>query len=170
MLLAEATPDPAKYLAAWDRLQAAEESALDTAPKTPAGAEEDATDAVAIGTIHAAKGREYHAVAIPDYDCDVTRWSAAQIEEERRVVYVGVTRARDTVLLTVNASRPYVHPFLRELVEAPRPGEHAALLAQLSREEDLDAQTRLRRRVAEIEVLFPELVSPGQATRAHLGR
>ena len=86
------------------------------------------------------------------------------------MVYVGVTRARDTVLLTVNTSRPYVHPFLRELVEAPRPGEHAALLAQLSREKDLDAQTRLRRRVAEIEVLFPERASPEQATRAHPGR
>ena len=170
MLLAEAWPAPAQYLAVWDRLQAAEVADTDAEPKTPAGEEEGATDVVAIGTIHSAKGREYHAVAIPDYDCDVTRWSAAQIEEERRVVYVGVTRARDTVLLTVNASRPYVHPFLRELVEAPRPGEHAALVARRSRGEDLDAQTRLRRRVAEIEVLFPELVSPGQATRAHLGR
>ena len=56
---------------------------------------------------------------IPDYDCDVTRWDAAEIEEERRVVYVGVTRARDTALLTVDTSRPYVHPFLRELVETP---------------------------------------------------
>jgi superfamily I DNA/RNA helicase len=169
MLLAEASPDPARYLAAWDRLQAAEEGALDAAPETQACEDAAALDSVMIGTIHAAKGREYHAVVIPDYDCDVTRWSASQIEEERRVVYVGVTRARDTVLLTVNAARPYVHPFLRELVEAPRPGEHAALLAELPREEDLDAQTRLRRRVAEIEVLFPELLSLGQATRVHPG-
>jgi superfamily I DNA/RNA helicase len=169
MLLAEASPDPARYLAAWDRLRAAEEGALDAAPETQACEDAAALDSVMIGTIHAAKGREYHAVVIPDYDCDVTRWSASQIEEERRVVYVGVTRARDTVLLTVNAARPYVHPFLRELVEAPQPGEHAALLAELPREEDLDAQTRLRRRVAEIEVLFPELLSLGQATRVHPG-
>ena len=86
--------------------------------------EESAEDRVVVGTIHAAKGREYHSVVIPDYDCDVTRWEPAAIEEERRVVYVGVTRARDSALFTVDTSRPYVHPFLRELVQAPAADEH----------------------------------------------
>jgi superfamily I DNA/RNA helicase len=106
-------------------------------------------------------------VVIPDYDCAVTRWSPSEIEEERRVVYVGVTRARDTVLLTVNASRPYVHPFVREVVEAPQPGEHASLVAQLLREQDHDAALRPRLRVSEIEALFPELASPAQTAREH---
>ena len=85
-----------------------------------------------IGTIHAAKGREYHSVVIPDYDCDVSRWSAAEVEEERRVVYVGVTRARDSALFTVDTSTGFVHPFLRELVEAPDPDEHETLKSWLA--------------------------------------
>lgn len=165
MLLAETFPAPAHYLAAWDGLRAAEEAGSDMANDTLAR-EQGATDRVVVSTIHSAKGREYRAVVIPDYDCDVTRWSPSDVEEERRVVYVGVTRARDSVLLTVDASRPYVHPFLRELVEAPLPGEHAALLARLKQEEDLDLRTRLRRRVAEIEVLFPERVLSCNATRS----
>ncbi|HET6494170.1 MAG TPA: ATP-dependent helicase [Thermoleophilia bacterium] len=167
ILLAEAIPVPTQYLATWDRLQIAEEAGIDAARTEPAREEEGPVDGVVIGTIHSAKGREYQAVVIPDYDCDVTRWSPSEIEEERRVVYVGVTRARDTVLVTVNASRPYVHPFVRELVEAPHSGEHASLVAQLLHEQDQDATLPSRRRVAEIEALFPELASPAQTAREH---
>jgi superfamily I DNA/RNA helicase len=125
--------------------------------------EEAEEDRVVIGTIHAAKGREYAAVAIPDYDCDVTRWEATEIEEERRVVYVGVTRARDSALLTIDTSRPYVHPFLRELVERPELDEHGSLSAWLQDEECPDLRARIAARIAEVETLFPEL-SPVQAT------
>src|SRR5665647_3426166 len=118
LVLAETYPDPAAYLSVWDQLLADELAHAGMADDTLAR-EEAEDDRVVIGTIHAAKGREYAAVAIPDYDCDVTRWEAAEIEEERRVVYVGVTRARDSALLTIDTSRPYVHPFLRELVERP---------------------------------------------------
>ncbi len=111
-----------------------------------------------IGTIHAAKGREYDSIVIPDYDCDVSRWSAAEVEEERRVVYVGVTRARDAALFTVDSSSGFVHPFLRELVEQPEPGEHDALGAWLAEEPDGELRERIADRLAEIEVLFPELV------------
>ena len=176
-LLAETYPDPAEYLAAWDRLRADEEAHEGMTDDTLAR-EEAEEDRVVIGTIHAAKGREYHAVVIPDYDCDVSRWEKAEIEEERRVVYVGVTRARDTALFTVDTSQPYVHPFLRELVEAPGPEEHAALRAKLvdagteagpplgtgadaGAAADAEAEAGRRRaaeRLAEIEVLFPGLV------------
>ena len=156
LLLAETYPDPATYLSTWDRLRADEEAHEGVADDTLA--REESEDRVVIGTIHAAKGREYHSVVVPDYDCDVSRWSAAEVEEERRVVYVGVTRARDSALFTVDTSAGFVHPFLRELVEAPDPGEHEALVAWLAEEDDAELHTRIGERVAEIAVLFPELV------------
>ncbi len=161
LVLAETYPDPAVYLSVWDRLLADEIAHTDMADDTLAR-EEAEEDRVVIGTIHAAKGREYAAIAIPDYDCDVTRWEAAQIEEERRVVYVGVTRARDSALLTIDTSRPYVHPFLRELVERPAPDEHQSLSAWLQDEECPDLRTRIAARIAEVETLFPELTPARQ--------
>lgn len=157
LLLAQTHPDPEVYVHTWDRLGAAEAA--------HAGADalaDDASDAdlVVIGTIHAAKGREYHSVVIPDYDCDVSRCTAAEVEEERRVVYVGVTRARDAALFTVDTSTGFVHPFLRELVEPPDPGEHETLSAWLAEESDPGLRRRLTDRLGEIEVLFPELVPP----------
>ena len=162
LVLAETYPDPAVYLSVWDRLLADELAHADMADDTLAR-EEAEEDRVVIGTIHAAKGREYAAVAIPDYDCDVTRWETAEIEEERRVVYVGVTRARDSALLTIDTSRPYVHPFLRELVERPEPDEHGSLSAWLQDEDCPHLRARIAARIAEVETLFPEL-SPERAT------
>ena len=156
LVLAETYPDPAAYLFVWDRLLADELAHAGMADDTLAR-EEAEEDRVVIGTIHAAKGREYVAVAIPDYDCDVTRWEFSEIEEERRVVYVGVTRARDSVLLTIDSSRPYVHPFLRELVERPERDEHGSLTAWLQDEECPDLRARIAARIAEVETLFPEL-------------
>ena len=103
LLLAETYPDPEVYFARWDRLRADEEAHAGVADDTLAR-EESEEDRVVIGTIHAAKGREYDSVVIPDYDCDVTRWEPREVEEERRVVYVGVTRARDAALFTVDTS------------------------------------------------------------------
>jgi len=158
LLLAETYPDPDTYFLTWDRLRADEEAHADVADDTLAR-EESEEDRVVIGTIHAAKGREYHSVVIPDYDCDVSRWSAAEVEEERRVVYVGVTRARDSALFTVDTSAGFVHPFLRELVEPPDAGEHETLSAWLAEEPDPRLRDRVAGRVTEIEVLYPELVA-----------
>jgi superfamily I DNA/RNA helicase len=125
---------------------------------TDAGAEPAwaAADAVAICTIHAAKGREYHSVVIADYDCDLTKLGPGQLEEERRVMYVAITRARDAALLTVDTSLPYVHPFLRELVAAPEPGEYAGLKLDQAR---LASCAQARRN--ELTLLFPELAVRG---------
>ena len=169
LLLAETYPDPEVYLSTWDRLRADEEAHAGVADDTLAR-EESEEDRVVIVTIHASKGREYHSVVVPDYDCDVSRWGPAEVEEERRVVYVGVTRARDAVLFTVDTSTGFVHPFLRELVEAPEPGEHEALSAWREELAGAPDGTRLAGtpdgalddlvadRLAEIGVLFPELV------------
>jgi DNA helicase-2/ATP-dependent DNA helicase PcrA len=161
LLLAEAYPDPGAYRRTWNRLLADEETAAATTDDATAG-EESEQDRVVIGTIHAAKGREYDSIVIPDYDCDVSRWSAAEVEEERRVVYVGVTRARDAALFTVDTSTGFVHPFLRELVDAPDPGEHETLRAWLAEESGAPVRERIRARLAEIEVLFPEFVPEEQ--------
>ena len=157
LLLAETYPDPAVYLRTWDRLLADEEAHEGVSDDTLAR-EESEEDRVVIGTVHAAKGREYDAVVIPDYDCDTSRWEPLAVEEERRVVYVGVTRARDTALFTVDTSGGFVHPFLRELVEAPEPGDHDVLSAWLEQETDEELSARVTDRLNEIEVLFPELV------------
>ena len=160
--LAETYPQPESYVRVWDRLLAAEE-AHEGVDEDSLAREEAQQDRIVIATIHSAKGREYHSVVIPDYDCDVTRWEAAAIEEERRVVYVGVTRARHAALLTVDSSRPYVHPFLRELVEPPGLEERASLSAWLDQEPDEDVRRRIATRLEEIAVLFPELL-PEQTT------
>ena len=162
LLLAETYPDPETYLRTWDRLRADEQAHEGVADDTLAR-EESEEDRVVIGTIHAAKGREYHSVVIPDYDCDVSRWSPAEVEEERRVVYVGITRARDAVLFTVDTSTGFVHQFLRELVEPPDPGEHDALSAWLEQEDDEATRALVEDRLAEIAVLFPELVPQAAA-------
>ncbi len=157
LLLAETYPDQEAYLRTWDRLLADEE-AHEGVGDDALAREESEEDRVVIGTIHAAKGREYDAVVIPDYDCDTSRWEPSAVEEERRVVYVGVTRARDTALFTVDTSVEFVHPFLRELVETPEPTEHEALGAWLEQETDAELRARIADRLGEIEVLFPELV------------
>ena len=176
LLLAETYPDPEVYLRTWDRLRSDEEAHVGVADDTLAR-EESEEDRVVIVTIHASKGREYHSVVIPDYDCDVSRWGPAEVEEERRVVYVGVTRARDAVLFTVDTSTGFVHPFLRELVVEPEPGEHETLSAWLEEPAGDPDGTRLAGtpddaprdliadRLAEIGVLFPELVPEAAATR-----
>ena len=165
LLLAGTFPAPDAYLRAWDRLRADERAHADAADDTLAR-EESEDDRVVIGTIHAAKGREYHSVVIPDYDRDVSRSSQPETEEERRVVYVGVTRARDAVLFTVDTAAGFVHPFLRALVEPPQPGEHEILSAWLA-EESPDApgaglRELIASRLAEIEVLYPELAPVAQ--------
>jgi ATP-dependent DNA helicase RecQ len=65
-----------------------------------------------MNTIHSAKGMEFPHVFILDGDwrppSDKDRW-----EEERRVMYVGMTRAEETLHLLKIPERP--NPFLREI-------------------------------------------------------
>jgi ATP-dependent DNA helicase RecQ len=67
-----------------------------------------AEDAVFLGTVHAAKGLEFSHVFILD-----NGWQRAvrqgSLEEERRLYYVGMTRARETLTLLQNKSGP--NPF-----------------------------------------------------------
>jgi DNA helicase II / ATP-dependent DNA helicase PcrA len=77
-------------------------------------------DAVVLSTIHSAKGLEWDAVFLAGLEDGVLPHSNSEdIEEERRIAYVGVTRARRLLGLTYAAERYGEHarpsPFLFEL-------------------------------------------------------
>jgi DNA helicase-2/ATP-dependent DNA helicase PcrA len=70
-------------------------------------------DYLILSTIHSAKGQEWGAVYLLNavdgcMPSDLATGSAAEIEEERRLLYVAMTRARDHLSLVV-PQRFYVH-------------------------------------------------------------
>ena len=71
-----------------------------------------AGDMVSLMTLHAAKGLEFDYVFLPGWEEDifpnrrsVDEGGAASLEEERRLAYVGLTRARKAVSISFAASR-----------------------------------------------------------------
>lgn len=76
--------------------------------KEMAKAIENNPDAITVSTLHSAKGLEYEMVILPDVNEGVMPYkksvSDADIEEERRLFYVGMTRAkRELVLCSVKS-------------------------------------------------------------------
>src|SRR5208283_5399237 len=80
-----------------------------------------ATDTVAIGTVHAAKGLEFRAVALVGCDAEHLPFTEALAgaesddtrrlveERERHLLYVGCTRARESLLITYSGNlTPYL--------------------------------------------------------------
>ncbi len=72
--------------------------------------DDEETDAVRLMTLHAAKGLEFDHVCIVGVAEDIlphanSSASASGIEEERRLFYVGITRARKTLALSYAARR-----------------------------------------------------------------
>jgi ATP-dependent DNA helicase RecQ len=65
-----------------------------------------------LSTIHSSKGMEFPHVIILDSDWGYPK-SRTEWEEERRVMYVGMTRAEETLRLMKVPGRP--NPFLREI-------------------------------------------------------
>jgi len=138
------------FVRAWDGWAAQEgsdsaDAVLSAEPATRAADQpliEPAPAGVVISTIHAAKGREYEHVVIADYAADLSLLDEAGIEEERRVLYVALTRARHSVLLIVNTRKHAPHPFVRELAAAPSQEEARRLRRELAR---LDADLAGRR-------------------------
>lgn len=86
-------------------------------------------DTVVLMTLHSAKGLEFPVVYIPGMDDGIfpgmqSLYDPAEIEEERRLAYVGITRAREKLVL-IHASRRMLHgstaynPPSRFLAEIP---------------------------------------------------
>nr|WP_221275729.1 DNA helicase Rep [Marinobacter oulmenensis] len=71
--------------------------------------EEDDSDKVQMLTLHASKGLEFPHVFIMGMEEEILPHRASieegNIEEERRLMYVGITRARETLSMTYAASR-----------------------------------------------------------------
>lgn len=67
---------------------------------------EQAPDAIVLTTMHAAKGREWHSVAIVRAEESVCPDSDSPESEERRLFYVAVTRARDSLLISTAKKNP----------------------------------------------------------------
>jgi superfamily I DNA/RNA helicase len=96
---------------------------------TPADTYDSQADAVTLMTIHMAKGLEFRVVFITGLEDGLIPYTmkkdGADVEEERRLFYVGMTRAKDELLLTNTRSR-FIYglkrvqtpsPFLREISE-----------------------------------------------------
>lgn len=83
-------------------------------------------EAVQLMTLHAAKGLEYEVVFLCGVKEGLLPLRGAQIEEERRLCYVGLTRAREELILVAARSRqqygqrtePALSSFVRELPTA----------------------------------------------------
>ena len=82
---------------------------------------------VTLSTVHRVKGREWEKVAVFGVNAGILPHRlAADLEEERRVLHVALTRCRSQVVLLADQSRP--SPMLAELAgTAPHTGRSPAL-------------------------------------------
>lgn len=96
---------------------------------------DERAEAVALMTLHSAKGLEFPVVFLAGAEeglLPCTLWRDVDVEEERRLFYVGLTRAKERLVLTSAASRPWCGPSPR--LESRFVGEiPAELVAAASR-------------------------------------
>jgi DNA helicase II / ATP-dependent DNA helicase PcrA len=124
---------PAGLAGAWHRLAGGAGRASSDTGSGSSGAREDG---VTLATIHSTKGREYASVVIVDFAPALQPLSPGEREEERRVLYVALTRAKHAALLTVSRGDGPSHPFLLELARPPQRSECRALRRDLSSARD----------------------------------
>jgi ATP-dependent DNA helicase RecQ len=114
-----------------------------------------------ISTMHGAKGLEFPAVILAGEPR-----TNAQAEEERRLCYVGMTRARDRLILCM----PQSHPFLPEIAGNGSDTVTVGHVApRISPEEDRDLRSRLWEMGADDVILsFPAGRSAHARTLEHI--
>jgi DNA helicase-2/ATP-dependent DNA helicase PcrA len=66
---------------------------------------------VALATLHAAKGLEWRKVYLAGISADIVPWGTQPVDEERRLFYVGVTRAQQSLVISYSG---VPSPFLTE--------------------------------------------------------
>jgi len=71
-------------------------------------------DGIQLSTIHASKGREWASVLVPGFQDGLLPLEGADINEERNLAFVGMTRAKSHLVLTYNRSAA-PSPFLSNL-------------------------------------------------------
>lgn len=79
---------------------------------------DERAEAVALMTLHASKGLEFPVVFLAGCEeglIPCTLWRDVDVEEERRLFYVGMTRAKETLVLSASSERPWVGPAERPL-------------------------------------------------------
>jgi chromosome segregation ATPase len=106
--------------------------------------------------MHSSKGREYDAVVLFDYHSNLADFSPEETEEERRLFYVGLTRARESVLLTIDGAREGLHRFFKEAIEPSGEAERERLTDDLRRlrEEDKALTIETARVQRELETIL----------------
>jgi DNA helicase II / ATP-dependent DNA helicase PcrA len=112
----------------------------------PVPAPEAEAEGVVLSTIHQAKGKEWPSVVYFNLSQGSHSTHPGDVEEERRVAYVAVTRARDDILITAVEGKP--SPFLFELVADP---ELAPLTLKQLRRRLAEQQRRLAQGQRHIE-------------------
>ena len=79
---------------------------------------DERAEAVALMTLHSAKGLEFPVVFLAGAEeglLPCSLWNDVNLEEERRLFYVGLTRAKEKLLLTASENRPWAGPSPRRL-------------------------------------------------------
>jgi DNA helicase-2/ATP-dependent DNA helicase PcrA len=155
-MLATDVPDTEHFLATWDERTDREGARWDMSTDTLGREEAPRTDQVVIGTMHSSKGREYDAVVLFDYHSNLADFSPEETEEERRLFYVGLTRARESVLLTIDGAREGLHRFFKEAIEPSGEAERERLTDDLRRlrEEDKALTIETARVQRELETIL----------------
>ncbi len=91
-----------------ERLVASNETLTTAADVSLALAVEDTTETgpgITVTTIHGAKGKEWNTVLLPAFNEGIIPWWADELEDERRVAFVALTRARNEVHVSYARSR-----------------------------------------------------------------
>ncbi len=142
------------------------------------------SDGVTMATIHSTKGREYASVVIVDFAPALGPLSPEELEEERRVLYVALTRAKHAALLTVDpggrsrrgagesvgrhggedGNSTACHPFMQELGRPPQRRGIRALRRELG-----EYRAQLEARAADLPPALRALVTGPSPAAADQG-